>query len=1008
MNEFLIQLQAILDKETSKGNINKSIERIQNQINKLKIQPEIDSKSILAIKKKLEQILNQPITLTNINIDQSQIDKTGQQIGQRVGETISHGISNSLKNNDRILETFRRSLSNIGMESRTIDSVAERIKGLNVEIKSLNQSKNNKGILSVDISGIDKYGQAIKLTEQYNIETGKLMKSFDAVSSAQQKANVSTDSFINKQKTAVSTLTNQVNKLYKEAIDQNTSKPIKSDENLTKLKTQYNEITSAINKMASSSKESFIDENNSVKTLISNFQILIRECKNAETVATSLRSKDISTVKRQYSSKLDVLVTKMKSSDAYSNGFQKGADNLKSILNNALDASGLVSFLNGLDKLEAGFKRAQASAKAFNQEQKVEIKTSGLESRLAEIQRISPEIINFKTQIGNAEVTIESLINDLSRVSTNDSFSVVKERVAAFENAAKAAGFTIDEVNLKTESLANQVNKIQLMSNGGIKNDYATQIEVLSGNFRTLGLAQDEVNQKLQNVNTAFENLRTRINQPFDESNYNEIISLNDRLQKELAESENEYKKLQASTKGYVSEQKRLSQANTIEEWNKKNSRATNEVITKNNEYIASLRDLNSQMTNMQFNKIVNGFKQSENAMRGLGKIGASLKAQMSQAISSLGTYFSASAVIMKSVSEVKQAISEIKELDNTLTEISKTSNVTRESLEDMGMAAYDSASKYGRTASDYLTGVQEMARSGFYGNKGTAMAEQSLLAQAAGDMSADVANQYVLATNAAYKFNGEAEKLNAVLDGQNMVCNRNSVALADMAAGMSKAGTVASSYNVSVEDLTAMIGTMEAVTKSGGEEVGNSLKSILINLQNVTSSKITGTLSKANASMTEFVNGTEKLRNPIEILRDLAETFNKLDEDDPLRAEILTNVGGKYQASKLAALLQNVEMMDKMLVDYSEGSGSAMAEAEKSANNLTGTLNKLSNSWTELVNTFVNAGELTSAVNVLNNILQSVTNIVDKLGSLGTIGLGAGLFAGFRNTGKRIQVYAF
>mgnify|MGYP006990325884 CR=1 FL=1 len=49
----------------------------------------------------------------------------------------------------------------------------------------------------------------------------------------------------------------------------------------------------------------------------------------------------------------------------------------------------------------------------------------------------------------------------------------------------------------------------------------------------------------------------------------------------------------------------------------------------------------------------------------------------------------------------------------------------------------------------------------------------------------------------------------------------------------------------------------MEAVTKSGGSEVGNSIKSILINLQNVTSDKITDTLTKANASMTEFVDGT-------------------------------------------------------------------------------------------------------------------------------------------------------
>ena len=164
---------------------------------------------------------------------------------------------------------------------------------------------------------------------------------------------------------------------------------------------------------------------------------------------------------------------------------------------------------------------------------------------------------------------------------------------------------------------------------------------------------------------------------------------------------------------------------------------------------------------------------------------------------------------------------------------------------------------------------------------------------------------------------------------------NRNSVAMADMATAMTKAGTVASSYNVSIEDLSAMIGTMESVTKLGGEEVGTGIKSLLINLQNISSSKITGTLDKANASMTEMKNGIEQLRNPIEILRDLSKTFNDLDEKDPLRAEILTNIGGKYQATKLAALLQNMDMFDKMLVDYSQGSGSAMEEAEKSANNL-------------------------------------------------------------------------
>lgn len=225
---------------------------------------------------------------------------------------------------------------------------------------------------------------------------------------------------------------------------------------------------------------------------------------------------------------------------------------------------------------------------------------------------------------------------------------------------------------------------------------------------------------------------------------------------------------------------------------------------------------------------------------------------------------------------------------------------------------------------------------------------------------------------------------------------------MVDMATAMSEAGTVASSYRVSIEDLSAMIGTIESVTKSGGSEVGNAIKAILINLQNVTSDKIVKTLDNANASMTEMVNGAEKLRNPIDILKDLAKTFNQLDEDDPLKAEILTNVGQKYHAAKLGALLQNMDMFDKMLVDYSEGSGSALEEANKSANNLTGTINKLSNSWNGLINNLVNSDELKSVVSLLDNLVQGATKLVTTLTPLGTIGAGAGLFAGLKNTGKR------
>lgn len=95
------------------------------------------------------------------------------------------------------------------------------------------------------------------------------------------------------------------------------------------------------------------------------------------------------------------------------------------------------------------------------------------------------------------------------------------------------------------------------------------------------------------------------------------------------------------------------------------------------------------------------------------------------------------------------------------------------------------------------------------------------------------------------------------------------------------------------------------------------------------------------------------------------------------------------------------MDMYDKMLVDYSEGEGSALEESNKSAENLTGTINRLSNSWTEFVNGVVSSDGLKTGVNLLNGLVKAFTNLTSTLGTLGTIGLGAGIFAGLKNVGR-------
>lgn len=81
MNEFLIELQAKLDEAKSKGLINSDIDRIQGQINKLKVQAEIDPNTISKLVKQLESVINQKITISNINVDHGNAVKEAQKTG---------------------------------------------------------------------------------------------------------------------------------------------------------------------------------------------------------------------------------------------------------------------------------------------------------------------------------------------------------------------------------------------------------------------------------------------------------------------------------------------------------------------------------------------------------------------------------------------------------------------------------------------------------------------------------------------------------------------------------------------------------------------------------------------------------------------------------------------------------------------------------------------------------------------------------------------------------------
>ena len=530
--------------------------------------------------------------------------------------------------------------------------------------------------------------------------------------------------------------------------------------------------------------------------------------------------------------------------------------------------------------------------------------------------------------------------------------------------------------------------------------DTTTSIVNLENSFTKLGLSTDEVSSKMKAVKTEYTTLQNMMS---NDASGNEIVNQFEKLKSELKKSQNEVTQLKTQLDQIYNPNKQLRLSNNIQEWLQKNTKAARDAKEQLEKYYQELNSGAAVPVNI-LNQISDEFEKIKITQRGLGKLGKNLKDQMAQAVTSFSQWISISSAVMLGVGKFKDAISELKELDDILTEISKTSNLTSSQLKELGNSAFDSASEYGKSASDYLTGVQEMYRAGF--DNASEMSELSILAQSAGDMTAEMSNDYLIATSAAYDLKGNVKDLNDVLDGQNYITNNAAVSMSDMASATSEAASIASQYGVKINELSSLIAVATAKTRESGSETGNALKSLFINLQDTTSDPIRKAFEAVGISMTKMVNGAEKLKTPIELLKELSKAFNELPEGDTRRANILSDIGGKWHANTLSAILSDWSSFEKMESLYSQGSGSALQEAEKSANNLSGSLEKLSNDWTSFVQNIVNSDGLKTGVNLLDGLLKGVTSLSDglnSLGSFGTIGTLVGLVQSITGHGENV-----
>lgn len=524
-----------------------------------------------------------------------------------------------------------------------------------------------------------------------------------------------------------------------------------------------------------------------------------------------------------------------------------------------------------------------------------------------------------------------------------------------------AKGSTKQELNQYIKQLEAQLNHIKLKANIDNKNLQRDIDNALkSVRFQDIDLLNIEGNKTSLKVRKAIADVKSIVDRS--------PIMLNVELKKEKLNNDltsylNKYSKIKEST-----------------------------VLLKESEKVRDLINvINDRQSTRNATDSFQLFKSEVTATGFASKSTSDKVKNMLSHITKIGSLFGVASL---AANNFKKSLTTLKENDSILTEVSKTSEMTKKQLAELGDESFKIASKYGQISSHYLLGVQEMARSG-YNELSKELGKLSLLAQSAGDMTADNANNYLLATDAAYKYQGSVEKLNKALDGANYISNKNSASLTEIADGIRVSASFAANAGVSIDELTAAEATMIATTKRSGSEMGRAFRSILLSLQQVSGEfdgevideeqlkKVEDRCHSLGVALEYMKDGVATLRNPMEILRDLAKVYNSLPDNSVEKQGLISDIGGKYHANALSALLGRWDLYEKMLSEYSQGTGSTLEEANKTALSWEGRLNSLQNSWDSFINSLTNKDAILSGISFFDRLIQGAESLTDVIGEI-------------------------
>ena len=338
----------------------------------------------------------------------------------------------------------------------------------------------------------------------------------------------------------------------------------------------------------------------------------------------------------------------------------------------------------------------------------------------------------------------------------------------------------------------------------------------------------------------------------------------------------------------------------------------------------------------------------------------------------------------------VSSAVRFMYDLDESLNNIRVVTNMSAGEMDNFAKKANDVAQALGQTTVAYTEGALLYLQQGKSMEEAAALTEATLIASnITGESTAQTAELLTAAMNG---YNLAATEAMNITDKFAAVGAATGADFYELATGMSRVASMASTVGVGFDSLNAQIATISSVTREAPESIGTALKTIYARMSqmkmegSVTDEDgITYTTGKAAKALEAVGISILEINGEMRDMEDVVtEVGNKWDELTQVqKVAVAEALAGKQQLNKFIALFNNWGMYQDALATSINSSGAAMEQNEIRMDSLEYKTNQLRAATEEMFLTVVDSDLFKDLIDGATVFMKVLTGIFDILGDM-------------------------